>query len=124
MKAAPAGIGHVVEVAFAANLEADGVVLETGGSIATYATDSAAPRITFRPLVFQNACLFFLGRRRLSERGQGFLSPGLEPRAFRRAGPDSKSPAAFRFPELPGRMNSPDIPCDGGVRAVRVVVTL
>jgi NADPH:quinone reductase len=58
---APEGIDHVVEVAFAANIESDLELLNTGGSIATYATDSATPKIPFWPLVFKNIRLFFLG---------------------------------------------------------------
>jgi NADPH2:quinone reductase len=58
---APDGVDHIVEVAFAANLEADVALLKSGGSIASYATDRASPSIPFWPLVFQNARLFFLG---------------------------------------------------------------
>ncbi len=58
---APEGVDHIVEVAFAANIEADVKLLKTGGSIATYATDSATPQIPFWPMVFQNIRLFFLG---------------------------------------------------------------
>ncbi len=58
---APDGIDHVVEVAFAANLELDLAVLRTGGSIATYATNSPRPEIPFWPLVFDNIRIDFLG---------------------------------------------------------------
>lgn len=58
---APDGIDHVVEVAFAANLELDLAVLRTGGSIATYATNSPRPEIPFWPLVFDNVRIDFLG---------------------------------------------------------------
>ena len=58
---APEGIDHIVEVAFGANVEADMAVLKTGGSIATYATDNATPKIPFWPMVFQNIRVFFLG---------------------------------------------------------------
>jgi NADPH:quinone reductase len=62
MKAlAPGGIDHIVEVAFAANIEVDVELLNSDGSIATYATDSAAPRIPYWQLVFKNTRLFFLG---------------------------------------------------------------
>ncbi|MEM9294130.1 MAG: NADPH:quinone reductase [Acidobacteriota bacterium] len=57
----PQGIDHVVEVAFAANLELDLAVLRNGGSIATYATNAAMPEIPFWPLVFQNIRIDFLG---------------------------------------------------------------
>jgi NADPH:quinone reductase len=58
---APKGIDHIVEVAFAANIEADVELLTMGGSIAAYATDSAPPKIPFWPMVFKNIRLFFLG---------------------------------------------------------------
>jgi NADPH2:quinone reductase len=57
----PEGFDHIIEVAFAANVEADLELLKMGGSIATYATDSATPRIPFWRLVFKNIRLFFLG---------------------------------------------------------------
>ena len=59
--AAPAGIDHIVEVAFAANIERDVELLKMGGSIASYATNAATPAIPFWPMVFKNIQLFFLG---------------------------------------------------------------
>ena len=58
---APEGIDHIVEVAFGANIEADVELLKQGGSIASYATDTAAPKIPFWQMVFKNIDLFFLG---------------------------------------------------------------
>jgi NADPH:quinone reductase len=58
---APEGIDHIVEVAFGANVEADVELLKMGGSIASYATDNAAPKIPFWQMVFKNVRLFFLG---------------------------------------------------------------
>jgi NADPH:quinone reductase len=58
---APAGVHHVVEVAFAANINTDMQVLAQGGSIATYATNAATPQIPFWELVFVNARIFFVG---------------------------------------------------------------
>jgi NADPH2:quinone reductase len=58
---APRGIDHIVEVAFAANIERDVELLRMGGSIATYATSGAAPTIPFWQMVFKNIQLFFLG---------------------------------------------------------------
>jgi NADPH:quinone reductase len=58
---APDGIDHIVEVAFGANIEADVELLKQGGSIASYATDNAAPKIPFWQMVFKNIRLFFLG---------------------------------------------------------------
>jgi NADPH:quinone reductase len=58
---APGGIDHLVEVAFGANIEADVELLKLGGSIASYATDNAAPKIPFWQMVFKNIRLFFLG---------------------------------------------------------------
>jgi NADPH:quinone reductase len=58
---APNGIDHIVEVAFAANLETDIELLNQDGSIATYATDNATPKIPFWLMVFKNIRVFFLG---------------------------------------------------------------
>jgi NADPH2:quinone reductase len=58
---APEGIDHIVEVAFAANIERDVELLKMGGSIAAYATNAATPTIPFWQLVFKNIQLFFLG---------------------------------------------------------------
>jgi NADPH:quinone reductase len=58
---APGGIDHIVEVAFGANIEADVQLLKMGGSIATYATDNATPKIPFWEMVFKNIQVFFLG---------------------------------------------------------------
>jgi len=58
---APEGIDHIVEVAFGVNIEADIELLKLGGSIATYATDNAAPKIPFWQMVFKNIRVFFLG---------------------------------------------------------------
>jgi NADPH2:quinone reductase len=58
---APGGIDHIVEVAFAANIDADVQLLSMGGSIATYASDRDAFAIPFWQLVFQNVRVFFLG---------------------------------------------------------------
>jgi NADPH:quinone reductase len=55
------GFDHIVEVAFAANIESDVEFLNMSGSIASYATDNAAPKLPFWQLVFKNARLFFLG---------------------------------------------------------------
>jgi len=58
---APDGVGHIVEVAFAANADLDERLLGLGGSIATYATDDPHPRLPFWPLVFKNVRIDFLG---------------------------------------------------------------
>jgi NADPH:quinone reductase len=58
---APEGVDHVVEVAFGANIEADVELLRPDGSIASYATDNATPKIPFWQMVFKNISLFFLG---------------------------------------------------------------
>ena len=54
-------IDHIVEVAFAANIEVDIALLKPGGSIASYATDNATPKIPFWQMVFKNVRVFFLG---------------------------------------------------------------
>jgi NADPH2:quinone reductase len=62
MKAvAPNGIDHIVEVAFGANIEADVELLNSDGSVATYATNEATPKIPVWLMVFKNIRLFFLG---------------------------------------------------------------
>jgi NADPH:quinone reductase len=58
---APQGVDHIVEVAFGANVEADVELLRQGGSIASYATDNATPKIPFWQMVFKNIRVFFLG---------------------------------------------------------------
>jgi NADPH:quinone reductase len=58
---APDGVQHIVEVAFAANIQTDVALLAQGGSIATYATDVFRPEIPYWPLVFNNARIFFVG---------------------------------------------------------------
>jgi NADPH2:quinone reductase len=58
---APDGIDHIVEVAFGANIEADVELLKQGGSIASYATDNATPKIPFWQMVFKNIRVFLLG---------------------------------------------------------------
>ena len=58
---APNGIIHIVEVAFAANVNMDEAVLSPGGSIATYATNDPRTEIPFWPLVFKNVRIDFLG---------------------------------------------------------------
>jgi len=58
---APEGVDHIVEVAFGANLDADGEMLKNDGSIATYATDNATPKIPFWQMVFKNIRVYFLG---------------------------------------------------------------
>jgi NADPH:quinone reductase len=57
----PDGIDHIVEVAFGVNIDADVELLKQGGSIATYATDNAAPKIPVWQMVFKNIRAFFLG---------------------------------------------------------------
>src|SRR5579863_2726274 len=51
---APDGVDHIVEVAFAANIDTDVQLLSAGGSIATYATNNATPEIPFWQMVFKN----------------------------------------------------------------------
>ena len=58
---APEGVDHIVEVAFGANLDADVEVLRMGGSIGSYATDNATPKVPFWLMVFKNIRVFFLG---------------------------------------------------------------
>ncbi len=57
----PDGVNHIVEVAFAANIDVDVAILKQGGSIATYATNQNPASIPFWPLVFSNITVYFLG---------------------------------------------------------------
>jgi NADPH2:quinone reductase len=57
----PEGIDHIIEVAFAANIETDISILKQGGSIATYATNQNPASIPFWPLAFTNVSVYFLG---------------------------------------------------------------
>lgn len=59
--AAPEGIDHIVEVAFGANIDADVELLNSDGSIASYATNDATPKIPFWQMVFKNVSVFCLG---------------------------------------------------------------
>ena len=58
---APEGVQHVVEVAFAANIDMDLQLLAPGGSIAAYATNEARPSIPFWELLFKNARILLQG---------------------------------------------------------------
>jgi len=58
---APAGVDHIVEVAFGANIGTDVELLAPGGSISAFATHIAEPCIPFWQLVFKNIRIFFLG---------------------------------------------------------------
>jgi NADPH2:quinone reductase len=58
---APNGIDHIVEVAFAANIENDREMLAQGGSIATYATNAPKSEIPVWQLMFKNVRMFFVG---------------------------------------------------------------
>ena len=58
---APNGVDHIVEVAFGGNGATDGELLTLGESIAPYATDVALPQIPFRPLLYKNVQVCFVG---------------------------------------------------------------
>ncbi len=58
---APEGVGHIVEVAFDANIAVDTEVLAAGGSLAAYATGEPWPPVPFWQLLFKNVRVFFLG---------------------------------------------------------------
>jgi NADPH2:quinone reductase len=60
-KFASAGVAHIVEVAFDANIELDAAVLIQGGSLAAYATGQPSPPLPFWQLVFNNIRVYFLG---------------------------------------------------------------
>jgi NADPH2:quinone reductase len=58
---APEGVGHIVEVAFDANIALDAEVLAVGGSLAAYATGEPRPPVPFWELLFKNVRVFFVG---------------------------------------------------------------
>jgi NADPH2:quinone reductase len=58
---APEGAGHIVEVAFDANIAADTELLAVGGSLAAYATGNPRSPVPFWELLFKNIRVFFLG---------------------------------------------------------------
>src|SRR5262249_12708070 len=74
---APEGIDHIVEVAFGADIEADVELLKMGGSIASYATDNAAPKIPFWQMVFKNIRAFFLGSDDFPQEAKSQAAKGL-----------------------------------------------
>ncbi len=76
---APDGIDHIVEVAFGVNIEADVELLKQGGSIASYATDNAAPKIPFWQMVFKNIRAFFLGSDDFSKEAKMQAARDLNP---------------------------------------------
>jgi NADPH2:quinone reductase len=59
----PDGVGHIVEVAFDANIAVDTELLVLGGSLAAYAAGEPWPwpPIPFRQLLFKNVRVWFLG---------------------------------------------------------------
>lgn len=97
---APEGVDHIVEVAFGANVDADVELLKNDGSIATYATDNATPKIPFWQMVFKNIRMYFLGSddfpREAKYRQRGISTPRSKP-----VGQDSKSANESRFPKSP-----------------------
>jgi NADPH:quinone reductase len=116
---APEGIDHIVEVAFAANIEADVELLKPGGSISTYATNPTTPTIPFWQMVFKNIRLFFLG------------SDDFPAEAKRQATRDLNSALEAGWPgfEIAERVPLSEIArahelVDHPVRAGRVVVTI
>jgi len=58
--AAPEGVHRVVDVALGANLDADLSVLRRGGTIVTYASESADPVVPTRRLMTENVTLRFV----------------------------------------------------------------
>ena len=72
---APEGVGHIVEVAFDANIALDTEVLAVGGSLAAYATGEPRPPVPFWELLFKNIRGVLPGQRRLPGRGEGRPRP-------------------------------------------------
>jgi len=103
------GIDHIVEVAFAANIETDLELLKMGGSIATYATDIGNPKIPFWPMVFKNIQLFFLGSDDFPADVKTLAARDLNA-ALEAGGVVSKSPSVFRWQRLRELTNLRNIP--------------
>lgn len=61
LSAYPKGVDHIVEVAFAANIESDVALLKQGGTIATYASNQSPVSLPYWPMVFSNISIHFLG---------------------------------------------------------------
>jgi NADPH2:quinone reductase len=57
------GVGHIVEVAFDANIAVDTELLVLGGSLAAYAAGAPwpYPAVPFRQLLFKNVRVYFMG---------------------------------------------------------------
>jgi len=111
---APAGVNHIVEVAFAANIKTDVEVLAQGGSLATYATDTPTPEIPFWQLVFINAriSLSAVMIYRLRQR----LKPlALLMRHLRQGGRGLRLPKGFRWMTLHRHTRSSNIRQSPGV---------
>jgi len=108
---APDGIDHVVEVAFQANVAVDEQVLKAGGSIASYASNSANPEIPFWNLVFKNTRLYFLGsddfpaeaKRRAASDLSEMLADGWAGYPVRRVLPLDEIATAHELVETGGR---------------------
>ena len=60
-KVAPRGVDRIVEVAFSDNIDLDIQMLARHGTLVSYATRDARPRIPFWPLVFENLTLRMIG---------------------------------------------------------------
>src|SRR5262249_40262355 len=110
---APEGMDHIVEVAFGANIENDLELLKMGGSIATYATDSATPKIPFWQLVFKNIRVFFLGSDDFPKDAKMLAAQDLN-RALEAGGRASRSANESRSQILPALMNLQNTRFDGG----------
>ncbi len=106
----PEGVDHIVEVAFAANIEADQALLCLGGSIATYASNADRPAIPFWPLVFNNIRLYFLGSDDFPIEAKVAATQDINRGASPRAGRASQSANKSRWRTSPARTSSPSIP--------------
>lgn len=58
---APEGLDRIVEVAFSANIAMDVQMLKVGGTVVSYSTLEAEPRIPFWPMVFNNLTARMIG---------------------------------------------------------------
>jgi NADPH:quinone reductase-like Zn-dependent oxidoreductase len=105
---APNGVDHIVEVAFAADINADIEALAQGGSVATYATNAPTRRFRSGNLSLRtrdcssSAVMTFLRRRRSKQ-------PERSTRHLRRAGRDLVSQNASRWTISPRHTSSSSI---------------
>lgn len=118
-KVAPDGVNHIVEVAFAANIDTDVQALAQFGSIATYATNASPAATPIWQLVFINARLFFVGSDDLPAESKIEAGRDIN-RALESGWPGLDIAEAFPLEQIAGAHEAVEHPQKPG----RVVVTI